>query len=201
MSHRDSSNKRGFTIIELLLTIVIITILGTAFYTMFGTSINQFLGLQQDGMRFGDLALQSQRIAAILRGSTDITEATNDDITVYAYFSPNDDYVSLIRYYKTDANTKLLADVTPMTANPPIGTPITANKKTYNIMNPFYADPNVKTFVYLDSAGTTLPTPIADLHTIKGIQVNLAVPSDSPTVNGNQSISLQVSLRNRKTNL
>ncbi len=200
MSHRKFYSG-GFTIIELLITIVVIGVVSTAMYTMFVSSINQFFGLQQDSMRFGDLALQSQRVASILRGLTDITEATDDDITVYAYFSPNDNYVSFIHYYKANGNTVMLADVTPMSANPPIGTPLTANKKTYTIMNPFYADPNVKTFVYLDSAGTTIPTPITDLQTIKGIQVNLAVPSDTPVASGNQTISLQVSLRNRKTNL
>lgn len=200
MSYRKFYSD-GFTLIELLITIVVIGVVSTAMYTMFVSSINQFFGLQQDSMRFGDLALQSQRVASILRGLTDITAATDDDITVYAYFSPNDNYVSLIRYYKANGNTVMLADVTPMSANPPIGTPITANKKTYTIMNPFYADPNVKTFVYLDSVGTTIPTPITDLHTVKGIQVNLAVPSDTPVASGNQAISLQVSLRNRKTNL
>jgi prepilin-type N-terminal cleavage/methylation domain-containing protein len=191
----------GFTIIELLITIVIIGVASTAMYTLFGTSINQFLGLQKDGLLFGDLALQSQRIAAVLRGTTDITDASNDGLTFYGYFSPSDNYVSLVQYYKTNNGTVLKADVTPMTANPPNGTLITASKKTYTILDPFFSDADTNTFVYVDSSGNALTPPISDLLSIKAIQVNLAVPSDSPTVHGNQTISLQISLRNRKTNL
>lgn len=88
-----------------------------------------------------------------------------------------------------------------MSANPPNGTLQTAQKKTYTIIENFQTITGVKLFNYLDSAGTTMNIPVADLHTIKGIRINLAVPTKNPTENGNTTMSLQVSLRNRKTNL
>ena len=180
---------------------VIVAVLATAFITFFSTSINQYLALHQDSTNIGDLAIKSQRIAKILRGSTDIISAASTDLSVYAYFTPLDTYVSQIRYYKNATGTVLLADITPMTSNPPIGSPITASKQTYTIIDNFYSLPGVDTFQYLDSLNTPLPLPISDLKTIKGIQINLAEPFTTTIAQGSNPMSLIVSLRNRKTNL
>lgn len=190
--------QRGFTIVELTVVILLVGIISTFAFTFFNTSTNQYLALQQDADSFNGLASHYQRLANVLRGLTDITAASANEITLYAYFSPNDAYVSLIRYYIYQ--NKMLADVTPLTSNPPNGTLITSSQKTYTIINNFYSTPGVDTFVYLDSSGSTLALPISDLHTIKGLTVNLAVPSKSPS-NTSQALTLQVSLRNRKTNL
>jgi len=200
MSLRKLSSD-GFTIVELSMVMILIAIISTATYTFINTSTSQYLALQQDGIVFGDLAFQSQRIAQVVRGLTDISQASADEITMYAYFYPKDTYASLIRYYTDSTKTTLYADVTTMTANPPIGTPIASTKKTYTIISPFYAPTGISTFTYLDSFGATLAMPITDLHTIKEIKITLAVPVKAPVVKGNDSISLLVSLRNRKTNL
>jgi len=91
--------------------------------------------------------------------------------------------------------------VTQMTANPPAGTPITSSLKTVNIIDNFYLASNLNTFQYYDSGGTLLTPPISDLHTIKIVKINLAVPSKSPVATSSTTMSVQVSLRNRKTNL
>jgi prepilin-type N-terminal cleavage/methylation domain-containing protein len=195
------SKQDGFSLLELLVVLTVVGIVVATSLGFFTNSINQYLNLQREGMEFGDMALQSQRVTNVLRGLTDITEATSDSLTVYAYFSPNDTYVSLIHYYKNTDKTALSADVTPMTANPPIGTPVTSQLKTYVIIENFFNDTSLKTFEYLDSASSSLNLPITDLHTIKGIRVTLSVPTYAPIANKSTSISSQVSLRNRKTNL
>ena len=198
----DKSNKQaGFTIIELVIVMMLVGLVSTNMYLFINSSTNQYLTLHADSSSFSDLALQSQRIANVLRGLTDITQASADGITMYAYFVPNDTYVSLIQYYKNPNGTQLLADVTPMTANPPVGTLITADKRTFVVINNLKTISGVNNFEYLDSAGGLLSFPISDLRTIKGVRVNLAVPVDGPTKNGNSSISLSIALRNRKTNL
>ncbi len=195
------SEQGGFTLPELVVVMVVIGVIIAAMFTFLTGSTKRYFALQKDGTAFGSLAGETQRIASVLRGLTDITVATNDEITAYAYFYPTDTYVSIVRYYKTTDNKQLLADVTPMTANPPIGTPITANKKTYTIIPTLYSGTSVTTFVYLDSSGAQLSTPISDLHTIKGIKISLVAPADTVTDGASTTMSLQVSLRNRKTNL
>ncbi|MFI5271238.1 MAG: type II secretion system protein J [Candidatus Saccharimonadales bacterium] len=194
-------DQKGFTIPELVLVMAISIMVSLTFLTFFTNAFKGYLGLQSDGTAFSELASQSQRVAAVLRGLTDITEASADDITIYGYFFPSDTYVSYIHYYKNAAGTILYADVTPMTANPPIGTQITSETKTYTIISNLYKLNGVSTFVYLDSLGNPLPTPIASLHSIKGITINLAAPQTSQNSSGNASLSLEVSLRNRKSNL
>jgi prepilin-type N-terminal cleavage/methylation domain-containing protein len=196
-SHRRSQG--GYTLVELLVTMILVVLLSGILYTFFKTNLFTYLNLQKDASGFTDLASQSQRIATVVRGSTDIVSVNDDDLVLYGYFYPTDTYVSLIHYYRNAQDTILYADVTPMTSNPPIGTPITANKKTYTIIPNFKAVSGVKLFQYLDSAGAVLGLPITDLHTIKGVRVNLAVIT--AIGGGNQSVTVDVSLRNRKTNL
>jgi prepilin-type N-terminal cleavage/methylation domain-containing protein len=193
--------SRGFTLVELMVVMVLVGVLSVAFVTFFSTSITQYLALHQDSLAIGELSIKSQRIAKVLRGSTDIISATSTDLSVYAYFYPNDAYVSQIRYYKSADAKILYADVTPMTQNPPLGTPITAQKQTFTIINNFYNLAGVNTFEYLDSSNATLAMPISDLRTIKGIRINLAEPYSSSISQGSNPMSLVVSLRNRKTNL
>lgn len=194
-------SQSGFTLVEVLIVLTLVSIVGLGIYNFTIASGVNYLKLHEDGIRFSDLSDKTQRISRVFRGAGDITEATNDTITLYAYFSPADQYYSLIRYYKDPTNTKIMADVTPMTSNPPVGTPITAQKKTYTILENFYNDPTVKTFEYLDSSGVAMTLPIADLHTVKGLRVTLTTASKRSPQTTKSSLSAEVSLRNRKTNL
>lgn len=196
-----SRTGAGFTLIEVTITLIIASLVSLVAFTTFNTLINQYFGLQADGSEFTNLATQSQRIATVLRGLTDIVSESNDDLTVYAYFSPDDTYVSEVHYYLNSDKTVLYADVTPMTANPPAGTPITSQMTTHTIIDNYHVLSGVNLFQYLDDSGNVMTLPVSDEHTIKGIQINLAVPADHPTAGGNQQLTLQINLRNRKTNL
>jgi len=169
-------------------------------YSFFGSSMKEYFRLQEESLAFADVAANSQRIAAVFRGATDITAASNTSITMYSYFSPYDQYVSLIKYYPDNTGTKLMADVTRLNANPPIGTQIAGSLKTFTIIDKFYVPTGTNTFEYLDSSGGTLGMPVTDLKTIKGIRINLA---DRPATANSQIVkmSVEVGLRNRKTNL
>lgn len=196
-----SRNKlqAGFSLIEVVIVLTLASVISTIMYTFFRTNFVSYLNLQGEASNFTDLARQSQRIGNVVRGLTDIVSAANNDLVIYAYFYPTDSYVSLVHYYVSPDGKTLYADVTQMTANPPVGTPVAGSLKTYTIMNNFQQTAGVNLFEYLDSAGSKMSLPIADLHTVKGIRVNLAVASSNP--NANQAVTTEVSLRNRKTNL
>ena len=127
------TKQSGFTLPEILITIAILSIVLIMIFPLITSTINNYLSLQYKNDQYSSIAAHSQRIANVIRGLSDINSAGTDELDMYAYFYPNDAYVSQIKYYLSTDQTKLLADVTPMTANPPIGVPITANKKTYTI--------------------------------------------------------------------
>lgn len=194
-----ANDSRGFTLTELLVVIVLIGIVGTTFLVFFKSSLFNYLDLQKDATSFTQLGTQATRISNILRSSTDIVSVDSNDLVVYAYFYPSDAYVSLLHYYivTVDGTKTLKADLTPMSANPPIGSPLTAQQRTFTVIDNLYQPTGSSLFSYLNASGGTLALPIADLQSIKAMQVNLA----AKTSDGNQAINIQVSLRNRKTNL
>lgn len=197
---KAAGTQAGFTLIELLVGIVLMAIIGSTFIVFFKSSFISYLNLQSDATSLTQLNTQAMRMATVMRGVTGVNSVAANDISVYSYFYPSDAYVSLVHYYLQTASgvTKVLADVTPMSADPPIGSPITAQQKTYTIISNFYQPSGGTLFTYLDSSGGTLGVPISDVQTIKGIQINLATKDSGGT---NQKLSVQVNLRNRKTNL
>ena len=147
MSFRDS----GFSLVEMLVVMSLIGILTVTFYTLFVTSFTGYLNLQKQSSSFTQATIHSSRVANVIRGLTDITIAKDSELEVFAYFYPSDAYVSKVRYYTTTVNgtQQLRADLTPMTADPPIGTPITAQMRTLTIIESFYNPVNTPLFTYI----------------------------------------------------
>lgn len=191
-------NKKGFTLVELVIVMTLVLVISTTFYTFFKSSLLGYVNLQKDATNLTGLAHESQRIATVVRGLTDITTAGDSELVMYAYFSPVDTYVSQIRYYLNAQETELFVDVTRMTANPPEGTPIASSKRTYTVIDQFRQTNEHNLFDYLDSVDTVLADPNANTNAIKAIQINLGTTTSGTT---NQEISIKVNLRNKKANL
>ena len=168
-------------------------------YTTFQSSIYSYLGLQKDASSLTDLAYQSQRIAKVVRGATSIESVAANDIVFYAYFAPTDAYVSKVHYYLSADSKQLFVDITPMTANPPVGTLDTSKSRTYKIIDNFRQTSGLSLFNYMNAGGSAMTLPISDFNSIKGVKINLATANAYNQ--SNQMMSVQVSLRNRKTNL
>jgi prepilin-type N-terminal cleavage/methylation domain-containing protein len=201
LRHKSPKDSGGFTLVELLVSITLLGIFAATFSQAFDLSIFGFFDLQSNALEFSTLAESSERIADVIRGTTDFVSLGNNNVTLYAYFYPSDTYASLIHYYLNTQNNQLLADVTPMTANPPFGTPIASQMHTYTIINNYYDASGVNLFTYLDASGGVLTVPVSNEHLVTSVLINLAVPGSSTTANNNQSMQLTVFLRNRKTNL
>jgi Tfp pilus assembly protein PilE len=200
MSVRKLHHSAGFTLVELVVGITLMAVIGTGFVVAFKSYIINYFNLQSDASAMTQINSQAMRVATVMRGITSINSVAANDMVLYSYFYPSDTYVSLVHYYVLTSGSakQVLVDVTPMSANPPIGSPLTAQQKIYTVIDNFYQPTGGSLFTYLDSSGTALSLPITDLQTIKGVQVNLA----AKTSNGsNQTLNVQVSLRNRKTNL
>jgi type II secretory pathway pseudopilin PulG len=146
MSYRKL-NQGGFSVVELLIALSLAVMVSIIFVTLFRSNIVQYLNLQKDGSTATTLAAQEARIATVLRSSTGIVSAANSDLVVYAYFYPSDTYVSKLHYYISGG--KLLADMTRMTANPPIGVPVAGSTKTYTIIPNLYQSGGTSLFVYI----------------------------------------------------
>ncbi len=190
----------GFTLSEVIIVLALVGVLSALFYSLFATSFFSYLNLQKQASSFTQISLQSSRVAAVVRGLMNISMAKDDELEIYAYFYPSDQYVSKVRYYvvTVDGVKRLRADLTPMTANPPIGVPITAEKTTTTVIDSFYQPPGTKLFTYLNAANTELATPITDFFAVKSITIQLSARVETQA---KQTITTQVMLRNRKTNL
>ena len=196
VTHRDS----GFTLVELLVAITLIAIIGSTFLVFFKSTFFNYLNLQADATTMTQVNTQANRVAQVMRGVTGLISVDSNDFQGYSYFYPQDSYVSVIHYYlkTTGKTTQLLADVTPMSANPPIGSPVTAKLKTYTIIDNFYQPTGGSLFTYLGTTGNALTLPVSDLTTVKAVQVNIAAKLSN---GANQTLAVQVGLRSRKTNL
>lgn len=111
--------EQGFTILEMVVVIALIGALSVIFFVVFKTTLVSYLDLQKQATSFGQLSSQADRIANVLRGTTSISSAGDNDLTVYTYFYPSDVYVSQVRYYVVNGATKrLYADLTPIVQTP-----------------------------------------------------------------------------------
>jgi hypothetical protein len=183
-------------VVMLMSSILIITL-----FVFTSSTINSFLRIQAQGLANSKLADSSFRISRVLRSSNNIETANQFQFTAYAYFAPQDTYTSKISYYLNAGEDELLADVTPMTADYPIGTLITAQKKTVVVVDNFYKRNGFPAFKYYTSNFTELTSPVSDLQAIKNITINLYTKVYDSTASDYTSSSVSVNLRNRKTNL
>jgi prepilin-type N-terminal cleavage/methylation domain-containing protein len=199
MSYRK--DKRGLTLTELIVVMGIMSGLLVTVYVFTSSTISSFMQLQAEGLARSKLADGSFRLTKVLRGIDYIESANSDTITAYSYFAPNDQYTSKIRYYLNGPQDKLLAEVTPMTADYPIGTLLTAQTRTVTVIDNFVKLAGEPTFKYYDSVLNELTSPVSDASAIKNISVNLFVKRYKEVPTKYVSTDVMVNLRNRKTNL
>lgn len=196
----EQPHESGMTLVELIVVMVLIGIVSVMFSVLFNSSLTNYFSLQKEASSFTQISSQSARLTNVIRGTVDIETATDNELAIYAYFYPADTYVSHLRYYIATAPNgvkQLKADLTPMTANPPVGTKLTDNMRSFVVIDDLYVPAAGKLFEYKGGNDAPMAVPIIDRKAIRAIQVNLAVKTDT----SEHSMSVKTSLRNRKTNL
>ena len=196
MSRLSHDNQQGFTLIELTISMVVLGVVFTTFGVFFNNYLRSYSDYQINGTNFTQAAQQSERMSNVLRGLTDIESATATDLTAYAYFAPADQFVSLVRYYYDAPTRSIIAEVTRMSANPPVGVSIPETKQSYTIVENYILRSGASLFEYFDAGGGVLGSPVVDQRLVQSIRVNLVV--DTAQTDAGQEISVSVSLRNRR---
>lgn len=201
MSRNLRNDQKGFTLPEMILVISMSSLLLVTLFIFSSTTVRNYMRMQAEGLANSKAAEGAFRISRVLRSANFVEEATDDRFTAYTYFAPQDRYTSKITYYLDNSKTKLLADVTAMTADYPGGILIADSKKTVVIIDKFLKRDGLPTFKYATANHTPITTPVTDLQAIKNISVNIYARLYENNNTKFVSSSVSVNLRNRKTNL
>ena len=194
---RRSDMQAGFSMVELLISAVVLGIMSGAIYLFFGPTVSSFFKIQETSIDINDKTTAMYRIAQVLRTGTTISEATSTSLTIYAYFSPQDSVLSKVRYYYSHTDKTLKVDRIRAVGTAPNYTYPTANTETKLLLNKVALSGEV--FSYADANGGTGPFMLDTYKDIKSIAINF----DSPTTHRAEKnqMKIDVELRNRKTNL
>lgn len=188
--------QSGYSLVELIITMAIIGILVTSLVAVTIQSSQGYRYLQTQSNASVDLSNTLNRVAKVVRGATDVTEAGSNRLTIFAYFSPEDTVVKRITYFVD--GTDLKATVIPPSGSGPNYTYNPADGTTRTLAQNLTNGGIV--FSYFDETGAQLgggftPTQVKQIGITTIINPNpqlLRKPLTSQTV---------VTLRNKKTNL
>jgi type II secretory pathway pseudopilin PulG len=193
-----NKNSKGFTIAEMVIVVSLVALVSIIFANFFSDNFKSYLQLQQTTVTINTLNSSSQRIARVVRGMTTITDASEDTLSGFAYFTPRDDTLSKVRYFFDSQSNSIKVGVTPASGSAP-----NYNYNPVDEVITTVAEGVVSTkpiFLYKDSSGTNTEFTTETYKDIKAINIDLvstAIPGKSVPL----EISTTVTLRNRKTNL
>lgn len=189
--------QRGFTITELLVAIIVLSLLITVLVSFFWSSFTSFFKLQETEITLADKSRVMQRMTQVIRSGTTITEATPTALTIHAYFSPQDEKLSQVRYAYDSAAKKLIVTRIPASGEPPSYTYPPEDASTTVLLSAVQLQPPI--FTYRDANGEHGPFTADTYKDIKGVMIELASPAT--TRESATHLKTNIELRNRKTNL
>lgn len=144
-----------------------------------------------------DLSNTLNRVAKVVRGTTDVVDAEQNSLTIYAYFSPNDAVVDKVKYYVS--GSQLLVSVIPPTGTAPNYT-YSASDEKITVLTNSVANGGNSSFTYYDDLGGKL-TGSFSLNQIKQIGIYIGTNPNTKVLRQPLNSQTIVTLRNKKTNL
>ena len=202
-NHHNS--KSGFSVIEVLVSILILSLIGLAVYSFQNDvfSLNRIIS--------GSLTAQDEARRALKIMSAEIRTASPSSLGAYAlaqtatssltFYSniDSDSFKERVRYFLNGATLKkgvIKPSGTPLTYNP-------ANEAVSELVHDV-ANATTSIFSYYDENydGTTqaLAEPI-DTATVRLVKITIMIDKDSQTPPGPMTLTTQISMRNLKDNL
>lgn len=196
MSHH-SRREAGYSLIELLVVMTLTSMLAVPLIIFSYKGLSSYEFLQAQSNTSLELSTLSARMSKVIRGTTGVLIASNNTLTIYGYFSPQDATVKKIRYYIVGTNLNI--GVTP-----PSGT---APNYTYNAADEVVTTTRVdlvmganNLFTYYDDSGNVLPNGFT-VGQVKAVGLYVAANPRTKQLSVPIAITTRVTLRNFKTNL
>lgn len=204
MTFLDNNTKSGFTLIEVLASIFILTLMGLVIFSFFKDifSFNRIIS--------GSLTAQDEARRALKTMSAEIRTASPSSLGAYplaqtatssfAFYSniDGDSFKELVRYFSEGATLKkgvIKPSGSPLTYNP-------ANEIITELIHDV-ANAATSTFSYYDENydGTTqaLAEPI-NISVVRLVKITVVIDHDPAQPPGPMTITTQISMRNLKDN-
>jgi type II secretory pathway pseudopilin PulG len=199
------NSKSGFTVIEILVSIFILTLIGLA-VSSFAKDIFSLNRITSDSLTAQDEARRALKsMSAEIRvaspsslGAYAIAQTATSSFTFYSN-ADDDSFKERVRYF-LDGTTLKKGIIKPS------GTPLTYNP-TNEVVNELIhgvANATTSIFSYYDKNydGTTqaLIEPI-DIATVRLVKITVVIDKDPQTPPGPMTLTTQISIRNLKDNL
>ncbi len=195
MLHRKL--QTGFTVIEMVIAAAVLGVIAVIAGNLITSSMNTYQYLFIQSNNAADLTNVIDRVSKVVRGATSVVTAQSNTLTIYAYFSPNDNVVDQVTYFVSGNNLEVT--VIPPSGTAPNYTYDPANGTT-TVLTQNLVNTSTPVFTYYDDTGAQLPSgfSISQIAQV-GIQISFNPdPKRLPVPMSNQTI---VTLRNLKTNL
>lgn len=205
MNHYHRNFNSGFSVIEVLVGIFILTLIGIAVYS-FQKDVFSLNRIISDSLTAQDEARRVLKtISADIRtaspsslGSYAIVQTATSSFTFYSNID-NDPYKERVRYFLDGTTLKkgvIKPSGTPLTYNP-------ANEVVSELIHDV-ANATISIFSYYDTNydGTTEPLvePI-DTAAVRLVKITIVIDKDPQQPPGSTTLTTQISMRNMKDNL
>lgn len=189
-------NKDGFSLIEVLVVITILTLMSAAFMALFSNGYKTYK-YNQEMIGSSELAAKGIReFEKTTRGATQITDATNNLLTFLAY-QKGDSYPAPSKISLYLNGNDFYKSVIPPTPSGSTYIYQDADKVT-TLITGSVSDQNM--FSYYNEAGTLLSSP-PEKDAVKMIGCTVTIDLDPTKSPAGIPQSTKVELRNLKTNL
>lgn len=189
--------SQGYSLVELLVVMALTTMVAVPLVVFTYKGLTSYEFLQAQSNTSGELSTLTARITKVVRGTTGVITASDNTLTIYGYFSPQDTTVKKIRYFVNGTNLSI--GVTPPSGTAPNYT-YNSSDEVVTVSRIDLAMGSNPMFTYYDANGDKLPNGFSTTQ-IKAIGVYVAANPRTKQLSVPIAVSTKVTLRNFKTNL